>query len=150
MQGRTYRFMKAEPMYPFGFGLSYAKFEYSASKTSSSSVSKKQSFTVTTTLSNKGKQEGEEVVQLYVTDVDTKENAPVYALKAFKRVKIAAGASKDVSFNITPDMLAIVNEKGESVIDSGHYKIYIGSCSPSARNIALGGSKPVELDIAVK
>lgn len=150
MQGRTYRFMKAEPMYPFGFGLSYGRFEYGPAKTATTTISKKQSFTVTTTLTNKGKAESEEVVQLYITDVDTKENAPIYALKGFKRAKLAAGASKEVSFTVTPEMLSVVNEKGESVIDNGHYKLYIGSASPSARNIELGGSKPAELVVTVK
>lgn len=148
MQGRTYRYMTAEPMYPFGFGLSYTQFGYDAIKPSATNVKKGQAVTVEATVSNKGKKASDEVVQLYVSYPDVAD-APIYALKGFQRIQLEPGVSKQIKFTVTPEMMSVVNEAGVSVENSGKIKIYIGSSSPLPRSEALGAAKPVTTTITV-
>ncbi|MFP4090377.1 MAG: glycoside hydrolase family 3 C-terminal domain-containing protein [Cyclobacteriaceae bacterium] len=150
MKGRTYRYMSEEPLYPFGFGLSYTTFAYSQPELSASRIRRNESLDVKTTVTNTGEREAEEVVQLYISDVEASLDVPLYSLKAFKRVNLAPGESEEVSFTITPEMMQIVNEEGESIIEKGDFKIYLGSGTPNPRSQALGASKPVEAVFTVR
>src|SRR5699024_12690958 len=85
---RTYRYVEKEPMYPFGFGLSYTIFEYSDIALASVNIEKGESTAVTATISNNGDHSGEEVVQLYITDKEASVRVPIHSLKGFKRVEI--------------------------------------------------------------
>jgi beta-glucosidase len=149
MEGRTYRYMKEEPMYPFGFGLSYAQFEYSAPQLSSRRIRKNQSAEVEVTLSNTGAQAAEEVVQLYISDVKASVAVPLYALKGFKRISLEPGESQTVAFTISPDMLELINDNGERVLEKGDFKIYIGGSSPGNRSRQLGAPQPAEIMLTV-
>lgn len=150
MKGRTYRYMEAEPMYPFGFGLSYAKFGYSNIRLSASKIRKGKSVTVEATVTNSGAKEGEEVVQLYITDEKASTTVPLYSLKSFKRVKLAPGASAKVSFTVTPDMMEMVNDKGQSLIEAGKFKVYISGAVPGKRSEELGIAKPATAEFSVR
>jgi beta-glucosidase len=150
MQGRTYRYMTAEPMYPFGFGLSYTQFGYSPVRLSKSSIAAGQSLDASITVTNKGKYESEEVVQLYLSHVHASVATPLYELKAFKRVKVKPGASVTVSFPVTAAQLAVVNDKGESHEEAGQVKINIGGSLPGKRSEALGAAKGSEVIITIK
>lgn len=150
MEGRTYRYMKAEPLYPFGFGLSYTTFEYSDVKLSNTSITRDQSVKAEAVVRNTGGYEGEEVVQLYITDLKASVRVPLQSLKGVKRVRLKPGESTKVGFNITPKMLEIINEKGESVLETGDFKIAIGGSLPSARSVELGASKHVETILTLK
>ncbi len=150
MIGRTYRYMKEEPLYPFGFGLSYAKFTYSGIKLSTSSIKKGQSVDVEVTLTNAGHAEGEEVAQLYITNTTTTVRTPLYSLKGFKRMKLKPSASETVKFTITPEMLTLVNEKGESVLESGNFKISVGGSLPGSRSEALGAAPAQQVVLSMK
>lgn len=150
MQGRTYRYMTATPLFPFGFGLSYAHFVFSDVKISSSVVKKDQTFRVSATITNKGKYGGEEVVQLYISDKSDREDVPLYALKDFKRILLDPGESKEVSFTVTPEMMAVINENGASVIDKGKHQIYIAGALPGSRSEQLGAAKPVSIICTVE
>lgn len=150
MEGRTYRYMKAAPLYPFGFGLSYGRFVYSGIKTSATNPTKNQSFTVTATITNQGKYAGAEVAQLYISDHSGQKDAPLFALKGFQRINLNPGASKQVTFTITPEMMAIVNEKGARIVNAGNHQIYIGGALPIPRSEALGIAKPVSVAVVVK
>lgn len=143
MQGRTYRYMKAIPLYPFGFGLSYAHFSFSDMKISKSTISKNETLHVSATVSNSGKYTGEEVVQLYVSDLSGRKNVPLYSLKGFKRILLKPGESKKVSFTVTPKMLSVVDDNGKHVVDDGIHKIYISGSLPSHRSEVLGVAAPV-------
>ena len=141
MKGRTYRYMTAEPLYPFGFGLSYTSFAYSHLQLSAGSIGKNKNIQATVTVSNTGKYAGEEVVQLYLTHGEA--NAALYALKGFQRVSLQPGEQKQVSFTLTPALLALINDKGESVAPKQAVKISIAGSLPGSRSEALGAAKAV-------
>ncbi|MGC4022579.1 MAG: glycoside hydrolase family 3 C-terminal domain-containing protein [Cyclobacteriaceae bacterium] len=152
MKGRTYRYMSEEPLYPFGYGLSYTKFNYSDIKLSTPSVSAKkiQSIDVEVKITNTGNVESDEVAQLYITDVQASTYTPLYALKGFKRVKIKPNESQVVKFTISPEMLNLVNDKGESVLEPGDFKISIGGSLPGNRSETLGSAKAQQAMLTVK
>jgi beta-glucosidase len=149
MAGRTYRYMTEEPLYPFGFGLSYTKFEYSNLKLGTAEIEVGKNVVAKVTVKNTGNYAAEEVVQLYITDVQDTVEKPAYALKGFKRVRLKPGRSQTVAFTITPEMMSIVNENGASVIDPGQFMITIGGCSPGQRGIDLGAPEPVQASFSV-
>lgn len=149
MKGRTYRYMTAEPMYPFGFGLSYTRFSYSNMHLSAKAIGKNTPVTAEATVTNTGKMAAEEVVELYITNPQTGDN-PLYSLKGFKRVMLKPGESKTVSFALTPQILNSINEHGRSVELAGDYHVYIGGSLPTKRSEELGMSKCAEAVLAVK
>lgn len=149
MQGRTYRFMKEEPLYPFGFGLSYTTFKYGAMKLSRRKIKAGESVVAELTLKNAGKHDAEEVVQLYLSAVEGRADRPRYSLKGFQRVRVKAGKSAQVRFTITPGMMAQVNEQGESVVEPGMMTVTIGGASPGKRSRALGAPEPAVARIEI-
>jgi beta-glucosidase len=150
MKGRTYKYMKEEPLYPFGFGLSFARFTYSDIKLSSANISKNQSTEVQVTLTNTGTVEAEEVVQLYITDVEASVDVPLFSLNGIKRVKLAPAQSQLIKFSITPDMLMLVNNKGERLLESGKFTISVGGSLPGNRSLALGATAVQQISVTVK
>ncbi|GAB2780011.1 beta-glucosidase [Hymenobacter luteus] len=150
MLGRTYRYMSQEPMYPFGYGLSYAKFEYSGLKLPKKAARNKP-VEVEATVRNTGKVAGEEVVQLYLTHTPRQgQQIPRYALKNFRRVQLQPGASTTVKFTLTPEQLALIDAQGKSVAPTAPVTIAVGGSLPSARSQTLGASKPATAVLAVK
>ena len=143
MKGRTYRFMEEEPLYPFGYGLSYTRFLYSDLKMKRS-IQRGQDLEVKVKVTNAGEVFGEEVVQLYLTDLDASVETPIHALKGFKRITLKPGESKMFSFTITPDMMSLVTEDGKKLLEPGTFRISIGGSSPGRRSEMLGAAKPVE------
>ena len=138
MEGRTYRYMEKNPMYPFGYGLSYSSFKYSDIKLSSRKIKINTPVDVKVTVTNTGNYEGEEVVQLYITDMEATVRVPLYSLKSFKRVSLKPGESKTIKFIVTPEMLMLVNENGESILEQGEFKITVGGSLPCIRSEELG------------
>ncbi|MEM8524357.1 MAG: glycoside hydrolase family 3 N-terminal domain-containing protein [Bacteroidota bacterium] len=150
MTNRTYRYAEKVPLFPFGFGLSYTQFEYKDMKLSKAAIDKKEEVEVSVTITNTGNYKGEEVVQLYLTDIAASVATPKYALKGFQRVELWPGASKTVTFTITPEILQLVNAKGERVLEAGDFKIFVGGSVPSQRSIDLGAAKFLERRLTVK
>ncbi|HEY5407710.1 MAG TPA: glycoside hydrolase family 3 C-terminal domain-containing protein [Ginsengibacter sp.] len=150
MNNRTYRYFKGTPLYPFGFGLSYSKFIYTNLKLSKTKINKNETITAELTVTNKGKSAGDEVVQLYLTHQDAKEDDPLYSLKGFQRIHLDAGAAKKVYFTLTPDMMKLVNEQGKSILNTGNIKISISGSLPSQRSEELGAAKPVAATITIQ
>jgi len=149
MKGRTYRYMTAEPMYPFGYGLSYTSFSYSNLKLSAALVKKNTAVNAEVTVTNSGKMEADEVVQLYITNPQTGNN-PLFSLKGFKRVGLKPGESKTVAFSLTPAILQSINNDGQAVELSGDYHVYIGGSLPTKRSEELGMAKGAESILSVK
>jgi beta-glucosidase len=152
MNGRTYRFMKEEPLYPFGFGLSYGDFTYSDIKLSASILRKKkdESVDVSATVTNTGSRTAEDVVQLYISDMESKFRTPLYSLSGIQRVTLEPGGSKSVKFTLTKDMLSLVNDKGEKILEPGTFKISIAGSLPGKRSKDLGIRPPAQVQLAVK
>lgn len=144
MKGRTYRYMKKEPEFTFGFGLSYTTFEYSNISLSADKLISPESIDVMMDVKNTGKVAGQEVVQLYITDTEASEITPICALKGFKRLSLNPGETKSVKFTITSEMLELVRENGEIILEPGQFKVSIGGASPSPRSLALGSPNVVE------
>jgi beta-glucosidase len=129
MKGRTYRYFTGEPLYPFGFGLSYTTFSYSDLQVpKESEIGKPVNITVKVT--NSGKIAGDEVIQLYLTKEKASVNAPIRQLVGFERINLQPGESKSVSFSIDPRKLSFVNEKSLRVIEPGNYIISAGGKQP--------------------
>ena len=118
-----------DPVYPFGFGLSYTSFQYADLKLSSKSLKGNQSLTASVTVTNSGKYDGKEVVQLYIRDVVGSTTRPVKELKGFKKIDLKAGETKTVSFTITPEDLKFYNYDLKYDWEPGDFQIMIGSNS---------------------
>lgn len=118
-----------DPLYHFGFGLSYTKFEYSDVKLNKTSLKGNDTLTATVTLTNSGKYAGEEVVQLYISDPIASIARSVKDLKGFQKINLAAGESKEVSFKITPNELKFFNTALNYDWESGEFIIHIGTNS---------------------
>ncbi len=134
MNGRTYRYFKGTPLYPFGFGLSYTSFNYSSVK-SPSQLKKGDQITISCNVTNKGKRDGEEVVQLYASYPGAKEKAPIRMLKGFKRISLKAGETQTITFTLSPEDLMLINEKdGTPYQPTGKLRISIGGGQPDVKN----------------
>jgi len=150
MKGRTYKYMEQEPLYPFGYGLSYTKFTYSEPKISSVQVKKGDNVNVSVTVTNSGEVKSDEVVQLYISDVEASVDVPISQLYGIKRISLEPGASEEVSFEITPKMMELVNNDGERVLEPGEFKVHIGGSSPGKRAVELGASELVTTSFNVE
>jgi beta-glucosidase len=148
MVGRTYRYADREPLFPFGFGLSYTSFEYLSLKIKSQGVSP-LGFSIAVTLKNTGVTAADEVVQLYISVLETRLPVPLSQLIDFQRVKLRAGQSKTIKFTITPEMLMLFDEDGLQKLVPGKFRLTAGGCSPGARGLALGASKPVSVEFKI-
>jgi beta-glucosidase len=129
MEGRTYRYFRQEPLYPFGFGLSYTNFKYSdLSIPAEAKVGDKINVSVKVT--NTGDRDGEEVVQLYLTDEKASSPRPIRQLEGFKRVSLKKGESKTVAFTLEPRQLSMINNKDKQVVEPGWFTIALGGEQP--------------------
>ena len=128
MEGRTYRYFRGTPQYPFGFGLSYTTFAYGKGTLSKSSVKAGKSVKVTVPVTNTGTRAGDEVVQVYVKALDNPD-APIKALKGFQRVSIGPGQTVQVTIVLAPDAFAYFDGEDDLAIKPGKYQILYGSSS---------------------
>ena len=129
MKGKTYRFFTQEPLYPFGYGLSYTTFTYSNLSVPEKSMAGDQ-VTVKVMVTNSGKTAGEEVVQLYLTDEKASTPRPVRQLEGFRRILLQPGESKEVEFTLEPRQFSIINNKAKRVIEPGYFSISAGGKQP--------------------
>jgi beta-glucosidase len=116
-----------DPLYPFGYGLSYTTFSYSDIKLSQTTITQTGKITAAVTVSNTGNYDGEEVVQLYIRDLVGSVTRPVKELKGFQKIFLKKGESKQVSFTIGIDDLKFYNAKLQYVAEPGDFKVFIGS-----------------------
>lgn len=126
---RDYTDASAQPLYPFGYGLSYTTFEYGKPVVSQTKDTVKISFTLT----NTGEYDGMEVVQLYMTDKVSSVMLPERQLKQFQKVGLKKGESKEVEFTLTDEDFALLNKKLEWVVEPGSFDIHIGSSSVDSK-----------------
>lgn len=126
MQGRTYRYFKGQPLYPFGYGLSYTTFRYSNLRFKKNSVPAGETIEVSADVTNAGEREGEEVVQLYLTDSQASAPVPIRALVGFDRISLRPPEKRTVTFTITPRQMSLIDNNGKRVIEPGEFSVSIG------------------------
>ena len=129
MKGRTYRYFEGEPLWPFGYGLSYTAFTYSNLKLPDTPVNAGDPLHASVTVANTGRVAGDEVVELYLQFPDV-SGAPRRALRGFQRVHLEPGASQNVDFQLNPRDLSMVTDLGDIIVAQGKYTLSIGSGQP--------------------
>lgn len=128
--GRTYMYFQGKPLYAFGHGLSYTSFAYNSIKTNNDTLEKDKDLTVSVSITNTGKRNGEEVVQLYVKSIDSAIQQPIKALKSFQRIFLKAGETKTVALTLKAKNLEYWNTtKQQFELEKGQIEIQIGSAS---------------------
>jgi beta-glucosidase len=147
MRGRTYRFSTIEPLYPFGFGLGYAKLEYGPLELGAPTLASGQEVALRTTVANVGSVATEEAVQCYVQPPREWPDAPRATLVDFQKIPVPAGSTARVEFHLPAGAFAQVDSEGRSVHVPGRYRLVVGSASPGLRAQALGAPAPATAEI---
>jgi beta-glucosidase len=142
MDGRTYRYMTEEPLYPFGFGLSYSSFEYGNLKLMSDTFKAGESLSLSVTIKNTGNRAAAEVAQVYLSDLEASTTVPLQKLVDFERVTLEPGESQTLEFSLTPEMMSFFDDNGQLTLEPGEFRLEVGSCSPGTRGQALGAPAP--------
>ena len=135
MTGRTYKYFEGEPLYPFGYGLSYTTFGYSNLQLPETAKIG-ETVKVKVSVKNMGETDGEEVVQLYMRDVIASTPRPKYQLEGFQRIFLKSGESKVVEFELAPRQFSIIGKNDKRVIESGEFEIYVGGGQPGMKSSA--------------
>ncbi|HOU13897.1 MAG TPA: glycoside hydrolase family 3 C-terminal domain-containing protein [Anaerolineae bacterium] len=128
--GHTYRYFKGEPLYPFGYGLSYTTFAYSDLTLSAETISAGESLTVSVKVTNTGDRAGDEVVQLYVRDVEASVPVPLRQLQGFTRIHLEPGVQQTVTFTLAPRQMSLIDDAGRRVIEPGVFEVAVGGGQP--------------------
>ncbi|MFA0088156.1 glycoside hydrolase family 3 C-terminal domain-containing protein [Vibrio sp. 10N.286.49.B1] len=142
MQGRTYKYMTKEPMFPFGFGLTYSETDFKQLTLNANELSQNDSLQVQIEVENIGSYDIEEVVQLYISPEKVTDNLPQTSLKGFQRIALKQGEKKMVTFTVAPEQLKVVNSNGERIWRTGGYQVLVGNSSPSPVSERLGAATP--------
>lgn len=150
MSRRTYRYMTEEPLYPFGYGLSYSRFEFADLQLDRQSVKAGEALPLQVTVRNQGDQKAAEVAQFYLSDLTASTMVPLHHLVGFERVTLEAGESRTIHFVLTPELMSFYNDDGKLTLEPGEFKLEIGGCSPGKRGQELGAPKPVTAIFEVK
>jgi len=139
MQGHTYRFFDGEVLYPFGYGLSYTTFAYSDMTLSADQIKAGESLTVSVNVTNTGDRAGDEVVQLYIRDVEASVPVPIRQLQGFARIHLKPGAQQTVTFTLTPGQMSCFTDDGEPMVEPGLFEVALGGGQPgTSAPVALG------------
>ena len=151
MKNRTYRYMEDEPLYPFGYGLSYTRFAYSDLRLSRPDLdaADDEPVRVSVQVKNTGELAGDEVVQLYVKDLEASVTVPKWDLRGFQRVHLQPGEAVEVEFELTRRHLSLIDNDGRRLLEPGAFRIYVGGQQPDERSRQLTGQGVLEVDLMV-
>jgi beta-glucosidase len=141
MENRTYRFFRGVPLYPFGYGLSYTDFCYSAPSVSRPTVEAGADVEVSSHVKNNGSRESDEVVQLYLKDMEASTRVPNFQLAGFRRIHLKPGESAEVKFTVTARQMALIDDEGSCILEPGRFRAYVGGSQPDQRSAELLGRK---------
>ena len=144
MQGRTYRYLERAPLYPFGYGLTYGDVRV---LTASAEKTENDGLIIQASLQNMGAFATEDVVQVYVKAEDSPFATPNPILCGFARVQLSAGEAKDVTLEVAPASLMVVDDAGNRLFPGGRYSLYVGTSQPDSRSRALTGASPVRIEL---
>jgi len=142
MENRTYRYFRGEPLFPFGYGLSYTRFHYSDLQVPKK-VRAGEKVKVSVVVSNIGQRAGEEVVQLYLRDLEASVPVPIRSLKGFKRIHLQPGKKKRVFFELKPEDLSVLDENWYRVVEPGWFEVSLGGKQPGFKGLAKGTTTEV-------
>jgi beta-glucosidase len=150
MKGRTYRYLEKPPLYPFGYGLSYTRFNYQNIAVVPASSPAGTGVCVSVTVTNSGSRPGDEVVQLYLTDLVASCTVPGRSLRGFARIHLLPGEARRISFDLSPRDLSLIDERGHRVLEPGRFRVSVGGSQPDPRSHELTGQAPLsaEFDVA--
>jgi beta-glucosidase len=143
MENRTYRYMKGRALYPFGYGLSYTRFLYADLQAEQDG----QQMVLSVTVENSGKRSGEEVVQIYLKDLDSRFEVRNRRLAAFRRIHLEAGEKKELKFVLPESVFEIVDDNGCRKKDGTHFEISAGGGQPDERTEELTGAKAQKITV---
>lgn len=143
MENRTYKFFREEPLFPFGYGLSYTRFAYEGIQVSQQEIHPEEGLTARVTLRNTGDRDGEEVVQLYVRDEEASTRVPRHKLCGMRRVAVKAGQSVTVEIDVEAAAFSLVDEEGRLRWEPGAFTLFAGGCQPDEQSQRLSGSRCV-------
>jgi beta-glucosidase len=132
MKNRTYRYFGGEPLFSFGYGLSYTTYKYSKLKIPKT-ADINDTVNLSVTVKNTGKTAGDEVVQVYLSNLGSDVPVPIRSLKGFKRIHLLPGESRVVNFNVTPDSFSIIDEQNKRVIKPGIFEFSVGGSQPAQK-----------------
>ena len=149
MSGRTYRYLDKLPLYPFGYGLSYTSFDYRDLELSEKTVRAGDSLLVSAIIVNTGSRRGDEVVQLYLSDLDASCRVPQHSLRGFQRITLEPGESRKVSFELSARDQSLIDERGQRVLEPGKFRVNLGGGQPDRRSFELTGRRPLSAEFEV-
>jgi len=150
MKGRTYRYMTEKPLFPFGFGLSYTRFNFDSITLSADSITAGGMVKAVVSVTNTGKMDADEVIQIYITKEGRNEDEPLSSLRGFRRAAIKAGKSVKVEFDLPASAFETIDENGASRLVLGSYTVIAADAAPVPVAVEKGASKPVFVKISVK
>lgn len=149
MENRTYKFFKEQPLYPFGYGLSYTTFTYSDLRCRET-IAQGESVSLSVTVRNTGAAASDEIVEVYLKDDEASVRVPIHKLVGCKRVFLQPGESKEVSFIIDAVQFCIINEDGEFLYEAGSYTLYAGGSQPDSYSQKLTGQQTISTKIIMQ
>ncbi len=139
MEGRTYRYFRGQPLYPFGYGLSYTRFSYSGLIAPPGPVATGASAQFSVDVRNAGERQGDEVVQLYLTNERATVPVPVRQLVGFERVSLAPGESRRLSFTVSAEQMSVIDDRGKRVVAPSTYLVAAGGTQPGFEGESTSG-----------
>lgn len=142
MKNRTYRYMTNEALYPFGYGLSYTKFEYSNLRVNNT-VNAGEFVQVKAVVKNIGQYASDETVQLYLKDVEASVEVPNWQLRGVRNLNLKPGEEKEVCFALTSRQMALINNDGKCILEPGSFEVFVGGSQPDERSKRLTGTAVV-------
>ncbi len=146
MKNRTYRYMKKEALYPFGFGLSYNDYRITDASMENEKLTEGEKITLDVSIMNQGSMPGAETIQIYIKAPEVL-NAPKYQLKGLKKINLQPGEVRQVQIMLPYEAFGLYDENGEFAVRSGEYTIFIGTSQPDERSAQLTGKRVMELKL---
>lgn len=147
MNGRTYKFFTEEPLFPFGFGLSYSRFAFCELKAAKEKLQSGEPLACSVTVTNTGSIEAEEVVELYLRDEEASVRIPRHKLCGMKRVRLQGGESAEVRFTVNAEAFCVVDEDGGFRYEAGTFTLFAGGCQPDEQSERLYGARCAAISI---
>lgn len=148
MKGRTYRYLEKEPLYPFGYGLTYGNVIIKDAAVSGT-IQENKAFEIKATAENTGAFGTDDVLQVYIKPIDSAYAVKNTSLGAFKRFHLNAGESGEITVRVPYTALTIVDDEGNRYVDGAHFILYVGNSQPDERSAFLTGHKPIEIKITI-